>query len=367
MLSIYIMLLSCFLLWTIFNSFFLPALPVSFSTKETPAISVLVPMRNEERNVETIISSMKALNYPHLEMIVLNDQSTDRTQELLEQAIAGDTRFKIIQGKELPDGWVGKVHACHQLQQAAHGDYLLFADADIRFLPSSVGQTLSLMKQKNAALLSGFPAFDVPPLLSKLMVPMLHFVVFFHLPIALANYTKMPAATAANGMWMMFERKTYDEIGGHAAVRGSLVEDVHIARKIKASGQKMLLANITKSVRCRMYEKNSEVWEGFLKNSYTGIGRSPLIACGLTLFYTLFYIAPLFLAVFGLFKGEFLFVLPYLLTVLQQGYVLIKTQQRVLLAFLMPFQAAAMIAVLLTAMWKSWRKKTYSWKGRQYS
>lgn len=367
MLGIYIILLSCFLLWTIFNSLFLPSLPVSFSNAAAPVISVLVPMRNEERNVRTIISSMKALSYPHVELIVLNDQSTDRTQELLEQEIADDTRFKIIQGKELPDGWVGKVHACHQLQQAAHGDYLLFADADIRFHPSSVSQSLYLMKQKNAALLSGFPAFDVLPSLSKLMVPMLHFVVFFHLPIALANYTKMPAATAANGMWMMFERKIYDEIGGHAAVRGSLVEDVHIARKIKASGNRMLLANITKSVRCRMYEKNSEVWEGFLKNSYTGIGRSSLLAFGLTLFYSLFYISPLFLAVLGLIKGEFLFVIPYVLTALQQGYVLIKTQQRVLLAFLMPFQAAAMIAVLLAAMWKSWRKKTYSWKGRQYS
>lgn len=367
MLILYIILLSCFLLWTIFNSLFLPSLPMVFSIKEKPLVSVLVPMRNEERNVKTIIASMKALSYPHVELIVLNDQSTDRTQELLEQEIAEDSRFHIIQGKELPDGWVGKVHACHQLQQAAHGDYLLFADADIRFHPSSVGQTLSLMQQKKAALLSGFPAFDVPPLLSKLMVPMLHFVVFFHLPVALANYTKMPAATAANGMWMMFERKSYDEIGGHAAVRGSLVEDVHIARKIKASGRKMLLANITKSVRCRMYEKNSEVWEGFLKNSYTGIGKSPLIACGLTVFYALFYMAPLFLAVFGLAKGEVLLILPYLLTVLQQGYVLLKTQQRVLLAFLMPFQAAAMIAVLLAAMWKSWRKKTYTWKGRQYS
>lgn len=367
MLAVYILVLASFVLWTIFNSFFLPSLPSSFPAASAPAVSILVPMRNEERNVKTIISSMKAISYPHVELIVLNDQSTDRTQEVLEQEIAGDSRFKIIQGTELPEGWVGKVHACHQLQQAAHGDYLLFADADIRFCPSSVGGTLSLMKQKNAALLSGFPAFDVPPLLSKLMVPMLHFVVFFHLPIALANYTKMPAATAANGMWMMFERRSYDRIGGHAAVRGSLVEDVHIARKIKAAGYKMLLANITKSVRCRMYEKNSEVWEGFLKNSYTGIGRSPVIACGLTLFYALFYILPLFLAIFGSITGEFLLAVPYLLTVVQQAYVLFKTQQRLSLAFLMPFQAAAIIAVLWAAMWKSWRKKTYSWKGRQYS
>ncbi|SDG70646.1 Glycosyltransferase, catalytic subunit of cellulose synthase and poly-beta-1,6-N-acetylglucosamine synthase [Planococcus glaciei] len=359
--------LSAFLLWIVFNSFFLPSLPKTFTLPNSPLVSVLIPMRNEERNVETLTSALKAAVYPNLEFIILNDQSTDRTGVLLEQMTAGDSRFTVIGGKELPPDWVGKVHACHQLQQHAKGDYLLFIDADIRFSPEAIGQALALMNERQAKLLSGFPAFDVPPFLSKLLVPMQHFVVLFHLPLVLANYANFPAATAANGMWMMFERKSYDAVGGHAAVRNSLVEDVHIARRFKASGHKMLLANITKSVQCRMYDTNHDVWEGFLKNSYTGIGRSPVFAVALALFYSFFYILPLFLALYGISTNKLLFTVPYVLAVVQQAYVMARTRQHLYLALLIPLQAAAMIAVLLQSMWKSWRKKPYTWKGRQYS
>lgn len=364
---IFLTALAVFLLWTVFNSFFLPLLPVKRRDAKTPLISVLVPMRNEEHNVRTIINCLKATDYPNVEFIILNDQSTDRTGEILAQLTAGDSRFTLLQGRELPLGWVGKVHACHQLQEHANGEYLLFIDADIRFVPTAFGQSLALMQQNGAKLLSGFPAFDVPPILSKLLVPMQHFVVLFHLPLAVANRSNIPSTTAANGMWMMFERRAYDQIGGHAAVAASLVEDVHIARLMKASGSKMLLANITRSVRCRMYTTNHDVWEGFLKNSYSGIGRSPLMAAALSLFYLTFYVSPFFLLVYGLFASNPLYAVPYLVTVLQQLYVLLLTRQHWYLAFLMPAQAAAMIAVLLHSMWKAWRKKTYSWKGRQYS
>ncbi|WP_422124226.1 glycosyltransferase [Planococcus sp. X10-3] len=364
---ILIICLALFLLWTIINSFFMPVLPPDPSVAAKPLLSILVPMRNEERNVKALIAALKQNTYPNCEFIILNDQSTDHTQQLLETETAGDSRFTILQGVELPDGWVGKVHACHQLQKAATGDYLMFVDADIHFSPQAFEQSLALLQQKNAQLLSGFPAFEVTPFLSKLLVPMQHFVVFFHLPLALANYSSFPAATAAHGAWMLFERSAYDAIGGHQSVHNSLVEDVHISREIKNAGHRMLLANITKSVSSKMYETNPEVWEGFLKNSYTGIGRSPLMALGLTVFYTVFYIAPLFIAGIGLFTLEWLYFIPYLLICLQQLYVMLRTRQNIGLAFLMPLQAGAMIAVLLHAMKKSWSRQSYSWKGRNYS
>ncbi|TWT06652.1 glycosyltransferase [Planococcus sp. CPCC 101016] len=365
--GIYIGIHLTFLAWIIINRLFLPALPKEPRLSAAPLVSVLVPMRNEERNVETLVKSLKNSSYEHVEFIILNDQSTDRTQDELERTIAGDSRFAILQGKELPENWVGKVHACHQLQQAASGEYLLFVDADVRFRPKAIVQSLALMQRKKSQLLTGFPAFDVSPFLSKLLVPMLHFVILFHLPIALANYTKFKAATAANGMWMMFETSSYRKIGGHAAVHTSLVEDVHIAREMKEHGFKVVLANITMSVKCRMYSTNSEVWEGFLKNSYAGIGRSPVLAVGLILFYTIFYVLPPVLAVYGLFSGFYLWIMPYLLTVAQRWYVDMVTNQRWYLAFLIPLQAAAMLGVLMQSMRKSLKKQPYSWKGRHYS
>ncbi|WP_154669175.1 glycosyltransferase [Planococcus antarcticus] len=365
--TIYIGIHLFFLAWIIINRLFLPALPKQPKLSAEPLVSVLVPMRNEERNVKVLIKSLKNSSYDRAEFIILNDQSTDDTQGELERTIAGDDRFTILQGNKLPTGWVGKVHACHQLQQAASGDYLLFVDADVRFRPKAIEQSLALMQRKGAQLLTGFPAFDVAPFLSKLLVPMLHFVILFHLPIALANYTKFKAATAANGMWMMFEKGSYHKIGGHAAVYGSLVEDVHIAREVKAHGFKVVLANITMSVKCRMYDTNAEVWEGFLKNSYAGIGRSSIMAVGLILFYSFFYILPPFLALYGLFSGLYWWIFPYALTVAQRWYVDMVTNQRWYLSFLIPLQAAAMLAVLVGSMRKSLKKQSYSWKGRHYS
>ena len=356
-----------FFFWIAVNRLFLPTLPKQPAVKTNPLVSILVPMRNEERNVPTIIRSLKETDWERAEFILLNDQSTDGTQAALDREIAGDKRFTVLQGVELPAGWVGKVHACHQLQKHASCDYLFFVDADVRFRKQAVRQTLGSMEKHRAALLSGFPAFEVPVFLSKLLVPMLHFVILFHLPLALANYAKFPAATAANGMWMAFERKAYEAIGGHEAVRTSLVEDVHIARTLKQAGHKVLLANITASVKCRMYETPAEVWEGFLKNSYTGIGRSPLIAVFLTVFYSIFYIFPLFLAAAGAMTGHWIWLVPYALTVLQRWYVDMVTNQRWYLAFLIPLQAVAMLAVMLTAMKKSLKKESYTWKGRHYS
>ncbi|HSJ39296.1 MAG TPA: glycosyltransferase, partial [Planococcus sp. (in: firmicutes)] len=199
------------------------------------------------------------------------------------------------------------------------------------------------------------------------LVPMMHFVVFFHLPIMLANFSRFRAATAACGMWMMFERKSYEKMGGHASVRGSLVEDVHIARNMKAGGSRVLLTNITASVSCRMYETNAEVWEGFLKNSYAGIGRSPIIAAGLIAFYTAFYISPVFLALYGVVSGAPLLLIPFALIVVQRVYVDLITGQKWYLSPLIPLQAAAMIAVLIESMRKHLKKQPYSWKGRNYT
>lgn len=365
--TVYSLILGAFVIWTIFNRMFMPSLPRVALPEPPPPVSVLVPLRNEEDNVGTLIAALKATVYPRLEIILLDDGSEDRTYELLQEATGEDPRFTILQGKPLPEGWVGKVHACHQLQQAASGEYLLFIDADISFTPEAIGQSMTLAQKKQASLLTGFPAFQVPPFLSKLLVPMLHFVIHFHLPLAFANYTRYPLASAANGMWMLFEREAYVQIGGHASVKESLVEDVHLARRLKQHGQRVILANITRSVSCRMYTKNSDVWEGFLKNSFTGIGRSSFLAAMLTLFYAVFYIAPLLLAVIGLATGQWLWLVPYLLTVLQQAFIMYTTRQRLRLAWLVPLQAGAMIAVLLTAMMKHARKQPYRWKGRDYS
>lgn len=360
--------LTLFLLWTLWNMSGLPGLPApDLNESSRPLVSILVPLRNEERNVSRLISSLKSLTYPNVEIILLDDGSTDRTLSLLRDHTAGDSRFKILLGTELPSGWAGKVHACHQLQLEAKGDYFLFLDADVRLSPTVIEKGLALLMKKGSKLLTGFPSFDVPVLLSKLLIPMMHFVVLFHLPIRMANKGKMPSATAANGAFMLFERKAYQEMGGHYSVQSSIVEDVQLAKNMKTSGFSVCLADISADVSCRMYEKNSEVWEGFVKNIFAGLGRSVTMVILLSLFYACFYVLPGLLLVYGLWTLQPVYALPCLLTVLQRMAVDWKANQLLSLSFFMPLSAAALITIMNVSMCRSLRKKPYSWKGRHYT
>ncbi|MBO8155859.1 MAG: glycosyltransferase [Bacillaceae bacterium] len=360
-------LLLIFFIWNIVNTRYLPRLPKRAKLEEQLLCSILVPLRNEERNVKGLVQSLQKLQYPHLEFILLDDRSEDDTLDRLKQETAGDSRFRLIEGNNLPEGWVGKVFACYQLSGYAKGDFLLFLDADARLQPEAIGAALTLMKKKDAKLLTGFPVFPVSSWLGALLIPMQHFVVYFHLPLMLVGKTLFPSAVAAHGAFMFFERRAYEVIGGHKSVRSSLVEDVHLARKMKEHGHQVVLANVTEQVTCRMYETSTEVWQGFLKNIYAGLGRSPWLVVMLSGFYGLFYVWPLYWLFYGLITLQMVYVLPFVLGVLQRLWTDWISRQRKIYSLLMPLSALTLIVLMHASMWRSLRKRTYQWKGRYYS
>lgn len=360
-------ILLIFIMWTLLNSMFMPRLPMTDELTQYPLVSILIPLRNEEANVASLVANLRQLSYPSLEILFLDDQSTDQTKQLLTEAIQDDTRFQYYSGSSLRENWVGKVFACHQLQQLANGKYLLFLDADVRLAPPTIEKALSLMMKKNAQLLTGFSAFVLPNFLSTLFIPLQHFVTHFHLPLFVANYTRFVPATAAHGAFMFFEKEAYQSIGGHEAVAFSLVEDVHIARQMKKEGYRVILANITDDVSCQMYDHNQAVWQGFLKNTYNGLGKSPLLVMILTLFYAFFYVLPGFWLLFGIATFDPMYFIPYGLTVIHRAIVDWQTNQRWQTAFWMPVSAVALITLMHASMWKSITKQSYEWKGRSYS
>lgn len=366
----YHIVLILLLLWTVFNSFFMPKLR-NRQLPEYPLVSILIPLRNEEKNARNLVQSLKGLSYPNLEFIMLDDQSADQTREILMHESENDSRFTILAGSDLPNGWSGKVHACHQLSHKAAGDYFMFLDADVRLHPNTIESTLSLMKAKNAAMLSGFPKFPVKHLLEKWLVPMQHFLIYFHLPLYFANYTSMVSASAAHGAFMMFEKKAYEQFGGHAAIKDSIVDDVALAQTAKKNNHRVLLANVTDFVTCYMYDSNKAVWEGFKKNIFPGFGRSILIVILFTLFYSTFYILPLFLAIYGLYTltaGELQtsFFIPMLLIILQKAYIDSRSGQKITLSLAVSFSAATFLILLYSSMIASFKKTGYKWKGRTY-
>lgn len=362
---IFIVILSCFVLVSLINVLTMPVFD-RIDHQLKGKVSILIPMRNEEKNVFGLVESLKKIEYPQLEFIILNDQSTDQTEEFLRKAIAEDSRFQVMEGNTLPEGWVGKVHACHQLGKAASGDFYLFLDADVRVDSKVIHQSMYIMEKYQSKLVTGFPRFPVKPFLGKLLVPLQHFFIFFHLPNGMANHTTKPAFTAAHGAFMFFEQKAYKTIGGHESVKNSLIEDIHITRMTKKLGFKATLTNITTSVTCYMYDTNNEVWEGFLKNIYVGLGRSPIGAVLVSGFYLLFYASPLGFALWGLLTNEWIWLVPLILVYIQTFIIDAATRQNLYHFLLMPFSAIALTILLWSSMVKSLKKKGYQWKGRVY-
>ncbi|WP_064091311.1 glycosyltransferase [Rossellomorea aquimaris] len=362
---IYIVLSLVFVVFTFLNLLFLPKLSKKASSKEL--VSILIPMRNEERNVEGVIDSLKGITYSPIEFIILNDGSTDQTLSRLTQRINKDTRFKVMNGKPLPDGWIGKVHACHQLSKEARGRYYFFLDADVRVSSTIIEKVLYQMKKHQSGLVTGFPRFPVKPFLGKMLVPFQHFLVYFHLPLMVANKSTAPSFTAAHGAFMFFDREAYKDCGGHESVNGSLVEDVHLARRVKSSGWKVSLINNTLDVSCNMYNTNEEVWNGFLKNVYIGIGRNPISVIVLSLFYFVFYVFPLPLFIYGIINEYWLYLLPLFAVWIQTWMVDVASKQSPIHFLFMPIASISFILIMWASMVKSIRKQGYVWKGRTYS
>lgn len=244
-------------------------------------VSVLVPARNEARCIERCIRSLLAQDYPRLEVIVLDDCSEDGTGEIL-RAI-NDPRLRVIGGSPLPAGWVGKNWACHQLSQAARGEFLHFIDADTEHAPGTISAAVAMADRERASLVSAWPRLAMISLGEQLIIPMIVFFGMTFYPHALfVRLQRYPLAMrrvsrrllrylgAANGQSLLFRRSAYDTIGGHAALRDHLVEDVGLGREVASrigDGLRLINCEAQNFSTCRMYHSLAETWSGFTKNS----------------------------------------------------------------------------------------------------
>ena len=250
---------------------------------QLPKISVLVPARNEAENIQRCIVSLSQQDHPPLEIIVLDDQSSDATPEIVRSLQAMDPRIVLMQGDPLPSGWVGKNWACHQLARAAKGEWLLFTDADTWHSPSHTSLLLQAALDHHADLISSWPEQVMVTWAERLVVSLLPFVGTIGYPHALLRLlrrvplrmlARLPHGVArflgaANGQVLMLSRTAYDRIGGHASVRNHLVEDIALGRAVAArlhEGMWWMNVDGRPFVHCRMYRDFRGVWEGFSKN-----------------------------------------------------------------------------------------------------
>lgn len=242
-----------------------------------PRISILIPARNEERSIESSVTAALASEQVDVEVIVLDDHSTDRTAQIVQSLAAHDPRLRLATAPPLPDGWCGKQHACFVLSQLATSDWLLFLDADVRLAPHAAARAVAFGEESEAALVSGVPYQETHSLLEKLLIPLIHFILLGFLPLARMRSSTSPSLGAGCGQLFLAKRTAYEAIGGHAAVRMSLHDGLKLPRAFRAAGFPTDLFDATELATCRMYRSGGEVWRGLAKNAVEGLAAPTMI------------------------------------------------------------------------------------------
>lgn len=336
--------------------------------RRMPMVSVLLPSRNEEKNIGRCLASLVAQDYPHYEIIVLDDNSEDRTREIAEEWSRRTPLVRLIRGANLPAGWVGKNFACHQLSETAKGELLLFADADTVHTHRTLTASVAEMERSGADLLTMIPRQTMEGFWERLILPLLYFSSLCFLPFPLVAASRNPKFAMANGQFMLFKRQVYEKVGGHMAVRDALVEDVWLSRLVKKSGHSLRIMDGREILSCRMYTSLAEIWEGFSKNLFPGFKYSLGMLMAVVVFNFVTSILPFLL----LFTRPFPEVL--LGPVGLQVAVLLGTRMALALRFRMhlaytllhPVAMLLMIGIALNSCRLVLLGSGSRWKGRSY-
>lgn len=260
-----------------------------------PKISILVPARNEENNIAGCVVSLLSQDYPNFEIIVLDDESTDRTWDILRAMATKNKKLQIFKGESLPEGWIGKHWACHQLVQKASGDFFLFTDADTRHHPHTLKKVISAFYAEEADFLTALPREEAHTLGEKLTIPIMSFGISSFLPMRIAHQSPWPVLSLTVGQFMMLRRNAYEEIGGYEAVRHCVLDDVALGRRIKSHGLKWRIVDANNYITCRMYNSMREVYDGFSKNLYEVFGKNILLYLPIWTWLSLVFIFPVIL------------------------------------------------------------------------
>ncbi len=333
-------------------------------------LSVLIPARDEVANIGDCLTSVLSCTSKgwEFEVVVLDDRSSDETGRIARAV--EDYRVKVLSGGSLPEGWLGKSYACTQLVAAARGEWLLFLDADIRLQPKALEAGLAMAVSQGKGLITGFAYQHTGTWLEKLVVPLMTFTIICHLPIPLVRSSRDPRFVAAHGGFMLINRDSYIRCGGHEAIRSDIVDDMALARAVKKVGDPVTLVDIADYAEMRMYHNASEVWNGYRKNIYAGLGRSPFMLLSVLTFYTLLYVFPFTAFIFLCMTGQST-VAVWALSAILLGIAVKRisdasSRQSVWLCLFIPVSILCLVAIAISSWWGSRPGQGYEWKGRRY-
>ncbi len=328
----------------------------------TERVSVLLPLRDEAHRVAPCLRSLLAqVRVPDLQILVLDDGSADGTADVVRSVVAGDPRVTLLDGgpDRPPDGWLGKPWACHRLAQRATGDVLVLVDADVVLAPTAVAATVELLRSAGLDLVSPCPRQLTGSAAERLVQPLLQWSWLTTLPLGAAERSPRESLAAANGQLIAVDAGAYRAAGGHAAVRGEVLDDVALMRAVKRSGGRGTVADGTAIATCRMYQGWTDLEAGYTKSLWSAFG-SPVGAAAVVTGLGVAYVLPAAAAL----RGSRVGLAGYAAGVAGRALVARRVGGRVWPDALAHPVSVGLFGYLAAQSWRRKRRGELQWKGR---
>jgi Glycosyl transferase family 2 len=324
-------------------------------------VTVALPVRDEAHRVAPAVAALLAQRgVPDLEVLVLDDGSTDGTADVVRAAAAGDPRLRVLPGRPPRRGLPGKPHACAQLAAAARGTVLVFVDADVLLAPHAVAAAVAELRRGGLAVLSPWPRQVAEGPAARLVQPLLQWSWMVSLPLRRAERSLRPALCAANGQFLVVDAAALHRAGGFAAVAGAVLDDLAVARAVKRAGGRVGVADGADLATCRMYDGWADLREGYRKSLWAAFGPAPAsaaVAATLALAYVLPPLAAL--------RGSRAGLVGYAAAVLSRVAAARRTGGRAWPDALAHPASVTVLLGLLGASWRGHRRGDLTWKGRR--
>jgi hypothetical protein len=332
-----------------------------------PRVSILIPARDEVANIGPALAAARASRGVDLDILVMDDGSTDDTAAIVRQHAAADARVRLAQAPPLPHGWGGKAHVCQRLSEQADGAWLLFVDADVRLAPDAAATMAVHARQNHLQLVSAVPRQRMQTLGELLTVPTINLLIYGYLPVPMMRRRPDPSLAAACGQLLLFEGRAYRQVGGHAAVRWSRHDGLQLARVLRQNGYRTDLIRGAGLATCRMYDGLRHAWEGFVKNAREGMA-TPL---GLPVWTVLLlggHVLPWILLVAALLGVGSLWLplTTVLVSLATRLLVTLDAKEPLTSVLLHPLTVLVSLAIQWDALLRSGTGRQVGWKGRSY-
>ena len=364
-----------FLLFALSNAIWFKSYTKKPSIKNGGKVTVCIPARNEEKNIEACVRSFLEQDYENFNIIVLDDNSEDATPIILDKLKKEyPDKITVLKGKALEEGWTGKIFAMNQIVQKADGEYLLFTDADTVHSKDSISFAVTNLTLHNADMMSGYIKEKIGSFGELITIPLMYMLSNFVLPSYINRITTTPATTAAIGQYIVIKRSVFESIGGYNKIKDLVSEDVCLARLIKKSGYKTIFIDCTHAASCRMYHGYKESVNGITKNIFSFMNNNDFLLIlgiiGCLLFLTL---------PFPLFVGKLIYDIVALHTITLQSFLIglnvaimfyvwlcvaLSQKSSIAIPFLYPLLFLNIVYIAIRSYVKTKKGKGYVWKGR---